>query len=81
MGNFFFRLFILLIINMAVSFFVSALIPNVYLANMVTSVVLAFLFSCFDGRGKEKFRTADFWSSFLFLSIIFLILDLITWMI
>lgn len=81
MSDMFFRLFVLILINMVVSLLVSILVPNTYLASMITSVILAFLCSAFNGQGKEKYRTSDFWSSFFFLSIIFLLIDLVVWII
>lgn len=81
MSDMFFRLFVLILINMAVSLIVSILIPNTYLASMITSVILAFFCSMFNGQGKEKYKSMDFWSSFLFLAIIFLLIDLVVWII
>ncbi len=81
MGDMFFRLFVLILINMAVSLIVSLLVPNTYLASMITSVILAFFCSTFNGQGKEKYKSMDFWSSFFFLSIIFLLIDLVVWII
>ena len=81
MGDMFFRLFILIMINMVVSVIVSLLVPNTYLASMITSVILAFFCTAYNGQRKEKYKTEQFWSSFFFLAIIFLLIDLILWMI
>ncbi len=81
MSDMFFRLFILILINMAVSLIVSFLVPNTYAASMITSVILAFFCSAFNGQGREKYKSTDFWSSFFFLAIIFLLIDLVVWII
>ncbi len=78
-GDYIFHLLIVLIINVIISYLASWLIPNAYLAAMVTSIIVAFSYACVTYRGKSKLKNEAFWSSFLLLAIIFLILDMFVW--
>lgn len=76
MGQFAFRIFIFLLLNMLISTVVSLLIPNTYLAAMVTSVVLAFIFTAMSTpKGKGKFTSQTFWMQYFTLAIAFLLMD------
>ncbi|MFA6625195.1 MAG: hypothetical protein WCS80_05485 [Bacilli bacterium] len=70
-------LVICLLLNFLVSMLFGYLIPNPYLASMITSIVIAFIYSIwvlpFDRIHFYKYK--NFWMYFLIGSIVFLLLD------
>ncbi len=83
MGSFFVWLLVCLAVNVIISMLVSTLGGNAYLATMLTSLVLAFLLALmnttFDRRHFYRYRS--FWMYFLITAIVFLLLDLLVFLI
>lgn len=83
MGSFFVWLLVCLAVNVIISMLVSTLGGNAYLATMLTSLVLAFLLAlmntAFDRRHFYRYRS--FWMYFLITAIVFLLLDLLVFLI
>ncbi len=83
MGSFFVWLLVCLAVNVIVSMLVSTLGGNAYLATMLTSLILAFLLAwmntVFDRRHFYRYRS--FWMYFLITAIVFLLLDLLVFLI
>jgi hypothetical protein len=68
------------ILNIAISMIFTWLIPNVYLASMLTSIVISFIYSLFIlpyDRG-HFYRYKRFWYGFLGMGIVFLLIDVFT---
>ncbi len=71
---------IIRILNSAISFGRNRLIPgNAYLAEIRTSIVLAFVYSVINyfPERSARFKDKRFYTSFMVTGIIFLLLDLI----
>jgi hypothetical protein len=70
------------VINLVISAIFQALIPNYFIASMLTSIVIAMIYAImvlpFDRLRFYKQRS--FWVSFFVMSIIFLLLDCLTFM-
>ena len=81
--SFLISLLICLILNIVVADVVSLLVPDYYLANIVTSVILAFIISLIS-LPEDKlhfYRNRRFYLSFFTTAIIFLILDAVFFLI
>ena len=65
----------MLMFNYFITTLVSFFIPNHYLASMISSLILAFLYPLFLSGRSRKFK--DFIYNFLHLAIIFLLWDLL----
>ncbi len=79
MGYVFIYFIICLFLNMLISTIIALLIPSYYLAQIVTSVVIAFLYSLLITPERRWFyKSQRFWMVFFGLSIIFLLLDWVT---
>ena len=81
MGDFWMRILIILLINMAVDFVVTLIIPNAYLANIISTILISFIFVSMQVRGPGKYRSITFWKMFFTLSIFLLLFDLLFWVI
>lgn len=68
---------ICIVINFIVSFLVNLFVPDYYLATIITSVIIAFIYSIWEthfDRG-HFYRQKSFWINFFGLGILFLIMD------
>lgn len=75
-------LIVFFVLNLVVSLIIGILIPNYYLASIVTSVVIAFLYALLSTFDKKHFyKDRYFWIRFFGLGIIFLLVDWIGFMI
>lgn len=83
MVSFFVWLIVCLAVNVVVSLLVGSLGGNAYLATMITSLVLSFLLALMSTPFDRKhfYRYRSFWMYFLITAIVFLIIDLITFLI
>ena len=69
-------------INMVVSFVISAIFPNFYLAQIISSLVIAFIFAILLSPDKKRcFITREFWQRFLSSAIILLLIDCFSFLI
>lgn len=68
------RFFIALIINFALSFLISSIFGNYYLASIISSLTCSLVFA-FVYYGFKGITTYYFWYQFALWGIIFLILD------
>lgn len=77
--NIIISLFICLIINEVVSFLVHLLVPDYFLATILTSIILSFVFAILSiQENKSQFyKQKNFYIYFFSLAIIFMILDAI----
>ncbi len=77
--QFLLELLFMFFLNMLVSFVVNLLIPNVYLADIITSVILAFFFALMEQwiDRIHFYRYPRFWYSFFLTGIFFCLWDLI----
>jgi hypothetical protein len=77
MSSFVITLVLLLTVNLIVSTLVQAMVPNYYLASMITSVIIAFLYGILatDEDRLHFFKQRDFYVRFLGSAIIFLLVD------
>lgn len=68
-------------INIVVSYVIGILIPDYYLAQIITSVLIAFIYSIFVTPDKRSFyKNRNFWILFLGMSIFFLLLDCLSFL-
>lgn len=83
MFTFILSIIICFVINIAISLIVSFLVPgNYYLAAIITSIVTAFVFAIITSRDRRHFyKDKYFWIYFFSASIIFLLVDLLTFII
>lgn len=83
MGTFIVWLLVCLAVNVVVSLLVGSLGGNAYLATMITSLILSFLLALMSTPFDRKhfYRYRSFWMYFLITAIIFLLLDLLTFLI
>lgn len=82
-SRFWVSILILFIINMTVSSLCSILIPDVYLAQIVTSVVLAFVFAIYNQwiDRPHFYKYQQFWYTFFIMGIVFCLFDLVVFLI
>lgn len=75
--NIIISLFLCLIINEVVSFLVNLLIPDYFLATIITSIVLSFIFAIFSVQENRSqfYKQKNFYIYFFSLAIMFMILD------
>ncbi|MFA6861195.1 MAG: hypothetical protein WCR56_02295 [Bacilli bacterium] len=67
---------ICLFLNMIISFIVQMLVPNYYLAEMIVSVIIAFIYAIFICPDKLHFyKYKEFWMYFLGTAVVFLLFD------
>ena len=83
MASFLIWIVLCLVVNSVVSLLVTTLGGNSYLATMVTSLVLSFLVAIINTRfGRKHFyRQRFFWVTFMATALIFLLLDLLMFLI
>ncbi len=79
MWRFLLELFVIYIINMVLSFFFSAVIPNVVIAQIATSVALALIFAYVDQWVDRRhfYRYPRFWYTFFITGIFFVLTDML----
>ncbi|MDD6240596.1 MAG: hypothetical protein PUA93_03310 [Eubacteriales bacterium] len=71
-------LLVIFFLNSIVSIVCQALIPNYYIAEIVTSVILSFIFAIIQEPDRAHFyRSYGFWVRFLVCAIVFLLFDLL----
>lgn len=75
--NIIISLFLCLIINEVVSFLVNLIIPDYFLATIITSIVLSFIFAIFSVQENRSqfYKQKNFYIYFFSLAIMFMILD------
>ncbi len=76
-------LLVCLALNTLVSTLVSLFIPNYYLATMITSIIIAFVYALISQRGDRLhfYKYRNFWLYFLGTAIVFLLFDaLVFWL-
>lgn len=78
-GRFFLGLFLVYLLNSILSILIHLLIPNYYLAEVVMSVTLAFLFALMEQRIDRAhfYKYPRFWYIFFITGIVFCLLDLL----
>ncbi len=83
MASFLIWIVLCLVVNSVVSLLVTTLGGNSYLATMVTSLVLSFLVAIINTRFDRKhfYRQRFFWVTFMATALIFLLLDLLMFLI
>ena len=83
MVSFVIWLFVCLVVNAIISMLVGSLGGNAYLATMITSLVLSFLLALMSSRYDRKhfYRYKEIWMYFMITAIVFLLVDLITFLI
>ena len=83
MASFLIWIVLCLVVNSVVSLLVTTLGGNSYLATMVTSLVLSFLVAINNTRFDRKniYRQRFFWVTFMATALIFLLLDLLMFLI
>ncbi len=76
-------LLVCLALNTVVSMLVSFLIPNYYLASIITSIIIAFIYAILVQRGDRAhfYRYRSFWMYFLITAIIFMLFDALSFVI
>ena len=77
------EIILLFALNLGISFLFRFLIPNVYLADILVSVVLAFIFAIVE-QWEDRihfFKYQRFWYNFFITGIIFCLIDLLLWII
>ena len=79
MASFFIWLVILALLNFVISSAWSLLLPNPYLAQIRCSLTIALIYSIikYFPEGKARFKDKNFYASFRTMGIIFLIRDLL----
>ena len=79
MTNLILSFLICFLMNTLVYYSVSAVVSNYYLASMLTSIIIAFLYSIFSAPGDRKgmFRDPGFYIRFFGSAILFLFFDAI----
>lgn len=79
MTSFLIWIVVCLAVNSIVSILVTFLGGNSYLASMLTSLILAFLLALMNTRFDRKhfYKYRFFWVSFMGTALLFLIVDLI----
>ncbi len=79
MMRFFLELLIILALNKLVNFGMHLLIPNYYLAEILFSVVFAFIFAILEQWVDRRhfYKYQRFWYTFFITGIIFCLLDFI----
>ena len=72
-------LFIAIILSFAIDMFLSMFISNPYLLQMVSSLMLALVYSIIFLRGKksEFYKNPSFYSTFGYTASLFLLFDMI----
>lgn len=83
MASFLIWIVLCLVVNSVVSLLVTTLGGNSYLATMITSLVLSFLVAIINTRFDRKhfYRQRFFWVTFMATALIFLLLDLLLFLI
>lgn len=83
MASFLIWIVLCLVVNSVVSLLVTTLGGNSHLATMVTSLVLSFLVAIINTRFDRKhfYRQRFFWVTFMATALIFLLLDLLMFLI
>lgn len=66
--------FIALLVSMFVNYMIRLMIPNYYLASIISSVVIAFIYTMVLQRGR---RFTDKLCSFFDLASVFLVVDVV----
>ncbi len=79
MGSFLIWIVVCLLLNSFVSFIVTALGGNYYLATMICSLVLALLVAIMNTRADRRhfYRQRFFWVTFLATALVLLLLDML----
>ena len=80
MSSFLIFLFLLLAVNIVVSVVVQSFVKNYYLASIITSVIIAFIY-CIISTQEDRlhfYRQRDFYVRFFGSAIVFLLVDCIT---
>lgn len=53
------------------------LVGDYYLAQILTSIIVSFIYACLRNGGFKSIITADFWKSFFTWGILLLLVDLL----
>lgn len=73
---------LMLLFNYIIFIIVSVLVPNYYLAMMITSLIISFMYPCYSYiRMKRKILSVEFLNNFLYNAIFLLLGDLLLFMI
>lgn len=83
MSSLIISILVCLVLNYVVSLLVSLVVPDYYLATMLTSIIIAFIYSLWNvhfDRG-HFYKQKGFWMNFFIISIIFLIMDFLVFVI
>lgn len=83
MASFLIWIVLCLVVNSVVSLLVTSLGGNSYLATMICSLVLSFLVALMNTRTERRYfyRQRSFWITFMATALIFLLLDLLLFLI
>jgi len=78
----FISIIICLLLNMIVSFVIRSLVSNYYLAEMLTSIIIAFIYAIIITPDKAHFyKNRNFWMYFLGTALFFLLFDCLLFLI
>ena len=79
MMRFFIELILILLMNKLVNFGMHLFIPNYYLAEILSSVLFAFIFALIEQWADRRhfYKYQRFWYTFFITGICFCLLDLI----
>lgn len=82
-SRFFISLLVVLIVNVVVSFVFRILIPNYYIAQLCTSIFMAFFFAVLNEWFDRKhfYKHLSFWYTFFITGIVFVLFDLLWYLI
>ncbi|MCR4698804.1 MAG: hypothetical protein K5762_05520 [Bacilli bacterium] len=78
--RFLIQIIIIFVMNMAISILFQMMIPDYYLARILTSVVLSFAFAIIQ-QWEDRlhfYKYPRFWYTFFIVGILFCLVDLIT---
>ena len=80
--NFVFLLIICVVVNTIVYYSVMMFVPNYYLASMIISIIIAFIYAIFSTPGDRKgmFKSKDFYVRLFFSATLFLVFDAISFL-
>ncbi len=79
-SRFIVQLLVILILNIAISMLFRVIIPDYYLARILTSVTLSFVFAIVQ-QWEDRihfYKYVRFWYTFFIVGILFCLMDLIT---
>lgn len=72
---------ILLLLCFILPTFLQYLVGNYYLAQMLTSIILAFVYAAIRNGGLRSITTKEFWKSFFIWGIVLMLLNMLMFLI